>query len=230
MPPTPHHARGSAGLNLDLVVQLVLKHLHFSGELTGIEMSRRLGVDFSVVEPALTSQAPSPGRNRRRRLHRRPVVPLSHHRRRPRTRAAVSREQPVRRCRAGAARRSTWRTERAIGTPMPRSITRERVREAFSHLVLSERVLDQVGPAIRPPTRCSSTARPATARRSSHRRFGTCSTARSRFRTRIEVEGSIIRLFDPVNHEPIDAGRDRRQASRDPTSTTRAGSAAIGRW
>ena len=36
----------------------------------------------------------------------------------------------------------------AYRAAMPRAITRSRVREAFSHLVLSERVLDQVGPAI----------------------------------------------------------------------------------
>ena len=36
------------------------------------------------------------------------------------------------------------------GSPQaaPRSATRDRVREAFSHLVISQRVLDQLGPAI----------------------------------------------------------------------------------
>ena len=34
-------------------MQLVLKLLHFSGELSGIEIARRLGVEFSVIEPTL---------------------------------------------------------------------------------------------------------------------------------------------------------------------------------
>ena len=42
-----------AGLSLDLVLQLMLKTLHFGGELTGAELARRLGLRFSVIEPAL---------------------------------------------------------------------------------------------------------------------------------------------------------------------------------
>ena len=42
-----------AGLSKDLVMQLVLKTLHFAGELTGTALAERLGVAFSVIEPAL---------------------------------------------------------------------------------------------------------------------------------------------------------------------------------
>ena len=42
-----------AGLSLDLVLQLVLKTLHLSGDLTGTELGRRLGLRFPVIEPAL---------------------------------------------------------------------------------------------------------------------------------------------------------------------------------
>src|SRR5436190_19436775 len=43
-----------AGLSLDIVIQLVLKTLHFTGELAGNEIAERLGLRFSVIEPALT--------------------------------------------------------------------------------------------------------------------------------------------------------------------------------
>ena len=36
-----------------MLIQLALKTLHFAGELTGAELAGRLGVNFSVVEPAL---------------------------------------------------------------------------------------------------------------------------------------------------------------------------------
>ena len=52
MPPAPNTLQ-EAGLSLDLLTQLALKHLHFSGELKGSEVAARLGVNFSVVEPAL---------------------------------------------------------------------------------------------------------------------------------------------------------------------------------
>ena len=43
-----------AGLSRDLITQLVLKTLHLSGELTGTELARRLGLPFLVIEPTLT--------------------------------------------------------------------------------------------------------------------------------------------------------------------------------
>src|SRR3954469_4247737 len=51
--PAAPNSLADAGLSLDLVTQLVLKHLHFSGELKGADVGVRLGVNFSVVEPAL---------------------------------------------------------------------------------------------------------------------------------------------------------------------------------
>jgi predicted ArsR family transcriptional regulator len=43
-----------AGISRDLVTQLVLKTLHLSGELTGTELARRLGLPFLAIEPILT--------------------------------------------------------------------------------------------------------------------------------------------------------------------------------
>jgi len=51
-PPAPRTLE-EAGLNIDLVTQLVLKTLHLSGTLTGIELANRLGVNFGVIEPSL---------------------------------------------------------------------------------------------------------------------------------------------------------------------------------
>ena len=51
-PPAPATLE-QAGLKSDVVEQLVLKLLYFTGELTGAEMTRRLGLGFSVFEPCL---------------------------------------------------------------------------------------------------------------------------------------------------------------------------------
>ena len=51
-PPAPTTLE-EAGLSLDIVIQLVLKTLHFTGELPGSELAHRLGLRFSVIEPAL---------------------------------------------------------------------------------------------------------------------------------------------------------------------------------
>src|SRR4030095_5082788 len=52
-PPAPATLE-EAGLSLDLIVQLTLKTLHFVGELSGVELAARMGLRFSVIEPALT--------------------------------------------------------------------------------------------------------------------------------------------------------------------------------
>ena len=51
-PPAPSTLE-EAGLNIDLIVQLILKTLHFAGELDGTELARRLGLNFPVIEPAV---------------------------------------------------------------------------------------------------------------------------------------------------------------------------------
>src|SRR5262245_64512836 len=43
------------GLSLDLILQLVLKHMHFAGELTGSELARRLGLRFTAIEAAVSA-------------------------------------------------------------------------------------------------------------------------------------------------------------------------------
>jgi hypothetical protein len=43
-----------AGLSRDLITQLILKMLHLSGELTGTELARRLGLPFFAFESVLT--------------------------------------------------------------------------------------------------------------------------------------------------------------------------------
>ncbi len=42
-----------AGLSLDMLIQLALKTLHFAGELSGVDLARRMGLQFSVIEPAI---------------------------------------------------------------------------------------------------------------------------------------------------------------------------------
>ena len=42
-----------SGLNVDLIVQLVVKALHFAGELTGTAIADKVGLPFAVVEPAI---------------------------------------------------------------------------------------------------------------------------------------------------------------------------------
>ena len=49
--PAPQNLE-ETGLRLDLLVQLLVKALHFAGELSGIELAERVGVTFPVIDPS----------------------------------------------------------------------------------------------------------------------------------------------------------------------------------
>jgi predicted ATPase with chaperone activity len=92
----------------------------------------------------------------------------------------------------------------AYRNAVPRSITRERVRQAFSHLVLSERVLDQVGPAIGAAHSMFVYGPPGNGKTVIAQAIRGLLDGELAVPHALEVEGNIIRLFDPVNHEPIE--------------------------
>ena len=143
-----------------MLIQLSLKTLHFAGELGKAE---RLGLNFSVVDQALGLLKAQ----REVEIAGGTMVGRASYRYRisdaGRARAALFLESnhyvgvapvPFDQCRRymldfqGAA---------------PQVKTRDRVRDAFRHLVISQHVLDQLVPAINAGPRCSSTARRGTA-------------------------------------------------------------------
>lgn len=190
------------GLSLDLVTQLVLKTLYFAGEMSGAELARRLGVVYAVLEPSLEFlksqryceivggtmlgggsyefRISSEGRTAAIQYLQQSQyvgvapVPIGHYRRYMNT----------------------------IRRLMAATVTQSSVREALGDLVLSDRVLDNIATALNgmhsifiygPPgngkTRIASALRDLLG--------GDIAIPHA-----IEVEGNIIRIFDPVNHEP----------------------------
>ena len=211
-----------AGLSLDLLTQLALKHLHFNGDLTGSELGARLGVNFSVVEPALQLLK---GQHQLEVAGGAMTGPASYRYRitdAGRTRAGLFLQTNQYVGVAPVPYEQYRRYMRDFVASAPRTATRERVREAMSHLVVSQPVLDQLGPAINsghsmfvygPPGNGKTVIAQAVRKLLS----GTIAIPHA-----IEVEGAIIRFFDPVNHEPVhdpgnhgerldlSFGRDRR--------------------
>ena len=165
LPPAPT-TREATGLSLDLFVQLVLKLLHFSGELTRhrdcAPPRRRILGDRAG---ARFRQASAPVRNRRRRRHRRTHVSLSDYGQRPPARDAVPREQSVCRRRAGAARAVRGVSRGVSQCRAAIDYSRTRARGVLASR--AERARARSGRARRSARRirCSSTDRPATARR-----------------------------------------------------------------
>src|SRR4051812_35998654 len=86
---------------------------------------------------------------------------------------------------------------------VPRTANRERVRDAFSHLVISQHVLDQLGPAINAGHSMFVYGPPGNGKTVISQAVRRLLDGDIAIPHAIEVEGAIIRVFDPVSHEPV---------------------------
>jgi predicted ATPase with chaperone activity len=197
-----------AGLTLDLIDQLALKVLYFAGELTGAELARRLGLNFSVVAPAIDALkaqrhvqiAGGTMLGRASYLYR--ITD------RGRERAALFLQSNPYVGPAPVPIEKYRQYMRNFEKTVSRSASRERVREAFEHLVISQRVLDQLGPAINSGHSMFVYGPPGNGKTIISQAVGRLMEGDIGIPHAIEVEGSIVRIFDPVNHETVPTVRD----------------------
>jgi predicted ATPase with chaperone activity len=203
------------GLTSELVTDLVLKSLHAGGDATGTELSKRVGLVFAVIEPILEhlkvhqlceviGGAMIGGASYRYRLSE-----AGHDR---------AHRSLARTYYAGIAPVTLWQYRRYMeqfSLAAPHGATVEQVHDAFAHLIVDEEVLDELGPAINaghsifiygPPGNGKSVMAEAVRKLLG----GVIAIPHA-----IEVEGQIIRFFDPVIHEPMSTPhRDEQTGER----------------
>ena len=201
-PPAPR-TLAESGLSQELVLQLLLKHLHFGADFTGQDLARRVGLEFTVIEPVLevlrfTHLCEVAGGS---------VVGGPSFRYRitdeGRRRALLFLEQSQY---VGAAPvpLTQYRDYLAAhGKAMSIAPTRARIRDAFSHLVLSTKVLDQVGPAVAAGHSMFVYGPPGNGKTVIAQAIRNLLDGEIAVPYAIEVEGQIIRIFDPVSHERL---------------------------
>ena len=193
-----------AGLSNDLIVQLVLKTLHFSGELIGTEIARRLGLNFSVIEPAIEALVTqrhleiSGGSMLGRSTYKFRITDGG------RTRAALFLENNHYVGYAPVPLQQYCDYMHAYQRAAPPHASRHEVRDAFSHLVIGQRVLDQLGPAINAGHSMFVYGPPGNGKTVISQAIQKLLRGEIAIPHAIEVEGNIVRIFDPVNHEPLE--------------------------
>lgn len=197
-----------AGLNSDVMQQLVLKTLYFGGELTGTELSKRLGLSFSVFEATLeflkqqrlceiAGGAGFGGASYRYRISDAG---------RSRTALVLEQNQYVGIAPVPLANYQRYMLEFKQAVPL--NASREHVRQAFSHMVVSDAIVDAVGPAVN----------------SGHSMFvyGSAGNGKTMLAQGIrkllvgeiaiphalEVGGNIVKVFDRVKHEELPLADD----------------------
>jgi len=197
-----------AGLNFDLVMQLVLKMLHLSGTLTGVELAERVGLSFSAIEPVLeflTAQHQceiSGGAMVGRPSFNFRITDAG------RTRATLFLESSHYVGVAPVPLAQYRRYMEGFERSLPATINRDQVREAFSHLVLSQAFLDHLGPAINSRHSMFVYGPPGNGKSVISSAIKKLLAGEIAVPHAIEVEGNIVRLFDPVNHEPVATATD----------------------
>jgi hypothetical protein len=205
--PSAPRTMEEAGLSHDFLTQLLLKVMHFGAELSGLELASRVGLEFSVIEPVLEFLKRShqceiygggmlAGPSYQYRItdegRRRALLFLDHNKY-----VGVA-PVPLAQYRAYME---------AYRLALPRSVTRERVRAAFAHLVIGQKVLDQVGPAVAAGHSMFVYGPPGNGKTVIAQAIRNLLDGALDIPHALEVEGQIIKFFDPVNHEPIeDAG------------------------
>jgi predicted ATPase with chaperone activity len=192
-----------SGLSTDLLLQLALKTLHFASELSGNALADRLGVPFTVIEPALDllkaqhhceiiGGALLGGASFRYRItdagRTRATLFLEH--------SGYVGVAPV-----PVAQYQDYM--RRFRTATPRSATPDRVREAFAELILSDRVLDQLGPAINAQRSMFIYGPPGNGKSLMTQRIRDLLDGDIAIPHALEIEGQIVRIFDPVLHEEL---------------------------
>ena len=198
-----------SGLSLDLILQLVLKTLFFSGQLTGNDLADRLKVNFQVIEPALEIL-----------VDQRHVAIVDG--------GVIGRSSFTYRISdAGRERADLFlQNNHYVGAaPVPLSqyqaymrdveaaqvqrVSRDSLRAAVGKkLVVSDKVLDQLGPAINARHSLFLYGPPGNGKSVIASAMGSLLQGGIEIPHALEIEGSIVRLFDPVHHEPIPQDAD----------------------
>ena len=201
------HTLEDTGLGADLVEQLLIKTL-YGGEATGVALSDRMCLSFGVFESIVE-------RARAERLievrgatgttassYRYCLTDLGRDRARQYLEinqyvgpAPVPLAAYVSRMRALAASRGY--------------IDRERLRNGFSHLVIGDRILEQLGPAVNANKALFLYGQPGNGKTVIAEGLGRTIGGEMDMPYAIDVDGYIITMFDPINHERLDEADEK---------------------
>ena len=201
--PAPQNLEES-GLRLDAVLQLATKALFATGELTGLELAERLGLGFPVIEPAIdamkaqrmveivggTSLGGPSYRYRITQLGREHAAGFL-------DRSMYTGIAPVPLSQYLAYMKAFRRAQPGLAA------SREQVRAAFSHLVICDKVLDQLGPAINASHSLFVYGPPGNGKTVISQAIRNLMKGDFWIPYAIDVDGSLIQVYDPVNHERL---------------------------
>ena len=201
--PPPVASIAETGLSSLWLQDLALKILYFQGYLTGFKIAELMALPFSgIVDQILDA------------LKREKFVEIKSS---PMGLGEGSYQYAITGAGTARAREALDRSQYAGPAPVPLdvynesirqqsrkggSITRKTLHQALSHLVLSERILLRLGPAINSGTSIFLYGAPGNGKTSIARAIGDLILTESLFIPyAVYVDGQIVKIYDSVNHQ-----------------------------
>ena len=202
LPPIPETME-DLGLPPSFVEQLALRMLHFKGELTGRALCTQLGLKFSLVEPMLEL------------LKRQHIVAVKSSLGMGLISSVFMLTETGRQLTREYLESSyyTGRTpvpisQYTIGAQMQRPkdgwITPDKLHAAFKHMVVTENIIAQVGPAVNSGRSFLIYGQPGNGKTYLAEALFHLESAPVYIPYAIECQGQVIQVFDPIYHQSLE--------------------------
>ncbi|HZI81628.1 MAG TPA: hypothetical protein VFD69_19040 [Vicinamibacterales bacterium] len=200
-PPVPN-TLADLGLPAERVEQLIVKTL-FAGELTGLEMAERMKVAYGIFEPLIV------------RLRTEQIIEVRG------ASAASSSSYRYALTDLGRSRALQYLEINLYTGALPVTladyvkqmkslqesrgfIDRDRLRKGFSHLVIGDAMLEKLGPAANANKAIFLYGPPGNGKTVIAEGLGRSIGGDMYMPYAIDVDGHVITMFDPINHERLD--------------------------
>ena len=193
----------AAGVSPTVMEQLILKNLYFRGEVTGRELSKLLGVAYSLIEPVIDHL------KRERHIESKrasSIGSISAHFANTEAGRARAREALEANQHLGPVAVPLSQYEAAVQKQKikPGWMSEERMREAFSGAVVSDDFLGQFGPAVNSFKSMLIYGKPGNGKTFLAEQLARIDSDAVYVPYYIESDGQIIKVFDPLHHERVD--------------------------
>jgi hypothetical protein len=204
-PPEPASVQDT-GLPESLIEQLIFKILYFRGELYGQDLSTAIGLRFSVIQDMVESLKFRHLVHVKRSLGMGPVGALLALTEAGRERA---REYLEANQYAGIAPVPLSQYIELVRRQRPRQgwINKEALARAFRGMVLTDRVLAQIGPAVSASNSLLLYGKPGDGKTFLIESLNNLETTPIFVPNAIECQGNIVQVFDPIYHLPVEEKR-----------------------
>ena len=195
------------GLAESTVEQLIVKILYFRGDLYGQDLSNAIGLKFSVIQEIVETLKLRHHVQVKKSLGVGSVASLFSLTETGRARA---REHLESNQYAGPAPVPLDQYIEMVRQQRPREgwLTKEALAKAFKGMVLTERILSQIGPAVSSATSLLLYGKPGDGKTFLIEQLNNLETAPIFLPFAIECQGNIVQLYDPIYHTRVDSDED----------------------